>query len=232
VTDVTLARDQVLRTAVERRAEVRSARLALAAAELEEAVARNELLPSLDLVGGYTLLGLGGEPLDADEHDAYGDGLDRMSGGDYRAYTVGVRVEVPLSNVEARARHDREMIEVRRDQDELRRVVSDVALEVERTVGDVLSARKRAEAAHIARELAEENLTNQKKRYDVGMVTTTDVLQFQDDVTSAMAAEIAAVTDHARATAQLRRAEGTLLERYEVQVGMEDEPNVPWWEKF
>jgi outer membrane protein TolC len=232
VTAAAPARDEVLRTAVARRAEVRSARLALAAAELEEGVARNELLPSLDLVGGYTLLGLGGDPLDDDEHDAYADALDRMTGGDYRQYTVGLRVDVPLTNVEARARHDRETIEVRRNEDDLRRVVSDVALEVERAVGDVLSAHKRAEAARIARELAEENLANQHKRYEVGMVTTTDVLQFQDDVTRTMAAEVAAVTDHARATARLRRAEGTLLERYDVRVGMEDEPSVPWWERF
>jgi outer membrane protein TolC len=83
---------------------------------------------------------------------------------------------VPLSNVEARARHDRETIDVHRNEDELRRVVSDVALEVERTVGDVESARKRVEAARVARELAEENLRDQLKRYAVGMVTTTDVL--------------------------------------------------------
>jgi outer membrane protein TolC len=66
----------------------------------------------------------------------------------------------------------------------------------------------------------------------VGLVTTTDVLGFQDELTTAMAAEVSAVTDHARATARLRRAEGTLLERYEVQIGLEDEPAVPWWERF
>jgi outer membrane protein TolC len=232
VTDAALVRADVLRTAAERRPEVRNARLALAAAELQENVARNDLLPSLDVVGGYTLLGLGGDPLDSNEHDAYADALDRMTGGDFRYYSLGLRLEVPLSNVEARARHDREAIDVHRNEDELRRVVSDVALEVERTVGDVESARKRVEAARVSRELTEENLRDQLKRYEVGMVTTTDVLQFQDDVTSAMAAEVAAITDHARATAELRRTEGTLLERYEVRVGLEDEPAVPWWERF
>jgi outer membrane protein TolC len=232
VVDATFARADVLRTATERRPEVRNARLALAASELAEGVARNDLLPSLDLVGGYTLLGLGGDPLDSDEHDAYADALDRMTGGDFRYYSLGMRLEMPLSNAEARARHDREAIDVRRNEDELRRIVSDVALEVERAVGDVESARKRVEAARVARELAEENLRDQLKRYEVGMVTTTDVLQFQDEVTSAMAAEVAAITDHARATAELRRAEGTLLERYDVRVGFADEPAVPWWERF
>jgi outer membrane protein TolC len=182
VTDAALARADVMRTAAERRPEVRNARLALAAAQLQEGVARNDLLPDLDLVGGYTLLGLGGElrgpgdPLDSSDHDAYADALDRMTGGDYRYYSVGVRLEVPLSNVEARARHDRDEIEVRRSQDEVRRVVSDVALEVERTVGDVESARKCVEDVLVVRVLADENILDQLKLYEVGMVTTTEVL--------------------------------------------------------
>ncbi len=227
-----VARDRSLATAVERRPEVRAARLALAAAELRERAAKNALLPSLDLVGSYTLLGLGGKPVDAGEVESYAEALDRLASGDFFRFAIGVRLEVPLSNAGARARHAREAIAVTRAKDEVRRVVADVALEIERAAGDVESAAKRADAARIARELAEENFANQRKRYEVGMVTTTDVLEFQEDLADAMAAEAAAVADHARALARLRRAEGVLLDSYAIDVGFEDTPSEPWWARF
>jgi outer membrane protein TolC len=232
VRDLGLERDKLLRSAVERRPEVRSARLALANAELVKKQERNARLPALDFVGSYEALGLGGKPVDDDEVNSYAEALERLGSGDFFRYSLGLRLEVPLSNATARARYTKAMIDVRRRQDEVRQIVADVALEIERAAGDVASARKRIEAARVAGELARENLANQKKRYEVGMVTTTDVLEFQDRVISAMAAEAEALADHARASARLRRAEGTLLTEYDVIVGYEDAPELPWWGKF
>jgi outer membrane protein len=99
-------------------------------------------------------------------------------------------------------------------------------------VGDVASARERVAAAKVARELAEENLKNQRRRYEVGLVTTTDVLQYQDRAIRAMASEVGAIADHARFEALLERAQGTLLDRYGVDVSYEDAPDLPWWAKF
>jgi outer membrane protein TolC len=232
VLDQPLKRDEVLRTAIERRPEIRNARLVLDASRMREQVARNDLLPDLSLVGRYNVLGLGGEPVDKDEAESYSRALDRMTSGKYYDYGLGLRVDVPLSNAEARAQHDREVIQVGRDEDQLRQVVSDVALEVERTVGDVISARERVAAAKVARELAQENLRNQRRRYEVGLVTTTDVLQYQDRTIRAMASEVAAIADHARFEALLGRAQGTLLYQYGVDLSYEDTPDLPWWAKF
>ncbi len=238
-----------LRTAVEQRAEVRSARLEVASATLESRRTRNALLPSLNLVGNYELVGLGGRqaprqddpdtpgneavgPDSRDEVSAYDQALDNMLSGDYYRYLVGLELEVPLWNAQARSRNDLAEIEMHRRNDELRQVVSDIALEVEDSIGDVVSAFKRVTAARIARELAEENLRNQRKRYDVGMVTTTDILTFQDNLAAAMATEAEAVADHAVAVAALQRAQGTLLGGYEVSVRYKDVPDRPWWSRF
>jgi outer membrane protein TolC len=64
------------------------------------------------------------------------------------------------------------------------------------------------------------------------MLTTTDVLDFQEKLADAMATEARAITDHAKADADLRRAEGTLLEHYGIQVSFHHRPDVPWWGKF
>jgi outer membrane protein len=227
-------RSDSLRTAVERRARVRVADVDLSTAKLEEYRASTDLLPSLDLVGSYELVGLGGvnENNDPDEYDALGDSFDVLSSGDFFRYSVGLEFEVPLSNAAARARHTKSSIERKRQEESLRQTIADVALEVDAGAGDLAAAFKRVAAANLSRELAQENLRQQERRYEVGKVRTTDVLDFQEKLANAMASEARAITDHAKATADLRRAEGTLLEHFEIVVSFDSAPKIPWWAKF
>jgi outer membrane protein TolC len=88
------------------------------------------------------------------------------------------------------------------------------------------------DADDLARELAEQNLNDQKKRYEVGIVTTTDILDFQEKATNAMATEARAIADHATAIAELQRAEGSLLPHYGIRVEFADRPGKEWWSRF
>lgn len=236
-TPISLSRSRSATTAVERRAEVRAARLDLASAALDVKRAHSLLLPGLDFIIDWSFVGLAGRERNPAARDlalpgGYGDALSELSTTDFYRFFVGVEIDVPFSNIEAKSRLDDAEIEAWRERDELREVVSEIALEVEDAVGDVASALKRVAAARLARELAEENLRDQRKRYDVGMVTTTDILRFQDSLASAMAAEARAISDHAVATAELKRAEGTLLDEYGIDVSFEDQPDEPWWVRF
>jgi outer membrane protein TolC len=234
VVDQPVDRAQSLKIAIERRASVRASRIDMTTAQLNLDKTKTDLLPSLDLVGTYELVGLGGRRADGtpDEYDAYGDALDRLSSGDFYQYFVGLEFEVPLSNAAARARHTRSEIDLKRTQDEMRQTIADVALEVDAGAGDLIAAYQRVAAANLARKLAEENLRQQQRRYEVGMVTTTDVLDFQERLADAMAAEARAITDHAKAQADLMRAEGTLLDEFGIRVSFAGRPEVPWWGKF
>ena len=234
VIDRAIDRSASLKTAVERRAKVRAARVDLATSKLEERRARTDLLPSLDLVGSYELVGLGGvnENRMPDEEDALGDSFDLLSSGDFFRYTVGLELEVPLSNAAARARHTQASIETKRQEESLRQTIADVALEVDAGAGDLAAAYKRVAAANLSRELAQENLRQQERRYEVGKITTTDVLDFQEKLADAMATEARAITDHAKASADARRAEGTLLDFFEIRVSFDSAPEIPWWAKF
>jgi len=227
-----LDRQTSMKTAVVRRAEVRSARLDLATAKLDVSRAERLLLPGLDFVMNWHFQGLGGVPESASETEAYGEALNRVASTEFHRFFVGIEIEVPFTNIGAKSSLSQAEITERRQREELRDAVSGIALEVEDATGDVASAYKRVAAARVARELAEENLRNQQKRYDVGMVTTTDILRFQDNVATAMASEARAIADHAIALADLQRAEGTLLDEYGINVRFEDAPETPWWTRF
>ncbi|MFQ5351997.1 MAG: TolC family protein, partial [Candidatus Binatia bacterium] len=97
---------------------------------------------------------------------------------------------------------------------------------------NVESSFKRVGASRLARELAAENLANQQRRYQVGKLTTTDVLDFQQKLASAMAVEQRALNDHARATIRLQRATGILLDRFNIEVEAAETATLPWWARF
>jgi len=242
VTAVELDRAASLKTAVDCRAEIRGATYALGRSRLEEKNARNQRLPELNLVAHYGQLGLTGDakpvvdemgnvhysPYDGD----YGDSFKQWSDEDFNDYAVGLELEIPFGNAEARAALAQAEIDVRRASRELEQVVSSVALDVDRAIADVASAAKRVTASKAARELAEENLRNQTRRFELGAVTTKDVLDFQEKLSEAQASEVRAITDHARSVTRLRVADGTLLARFGLEIQSPDAPGQPWWYRF
>ena len=234
VTPIELDRENSLRTAAKRRAEIRGATIALGRQRLEEKRARNQKLPNLDFLTHYGLAGLSGDadgnitPYDGD----FADSLDDMFSNDFNEVAVGLELEIPLGNSEAKARFAATQIEVRRASRQLEQVISTVALEVERALTDVASAAKRVTASKAARDLAEENLRNQQRRFELGSVTTKDVLDFQEKLAESMAAQVRAITDHARAVTRLRRADGTLLARFGIEIERPEAPGRPWWSRF
>lgn len=233
-----------LAIAMEKRNEIIAARLALKSNELNVARSKNQLLPKLDLYGAYGINSLSGNPVPVTDPDdpgvvlvspfggSYGDALGRMFEGETYYYQGGVRIEVPIGNAGAEAAFTQSRVQEQQALFSYRQTVSEVALEVGQTVGDVISNLQRISQTRVARELSEENLRNQTKRYDVGMVTTTDLLIFQDQVARARLAEIQAVIDYNNSLAALERAQGTLLDRFNVKVADRGDTITPWWARF
>jgi outer membrane protein len=190
-------------------------------------VRRNNLLPGLDLKASYGLNGLSGRAVPQRSFDTgetvvtpfdgdYGRGLDRLSRNDFNSYSAGFAFTVPLGNNTAEAEYVQSQIDVRRGELGYRQLLTNVTLEVRKAVGDVRANSKRITATRLARELAAENLEQQHKRYEVGLATTKDLLDFQQRLTSARAEEIRALIDYNVSLAALRQAEGTLLEQFDI----------------
>lgn len=241
VTPIELDEDDALERALGERPEVLASVLGVEARQYSERAARNALLPRLDFVGSYGLAGLSGraQPVTfggtaappsvfaGKESEAY----DVLADGDFDGYSVGVRFEVPLSNARAKSEYARNRVQ--REQAELRHreLLSQVMLEVRDATARVVDSRKAIETSRVARDLAEENLRNQQKRHEVGIATTKDLLDFQTQLTEARFTEIQARVRHAIAVAAWRRAQGALLEQYQVVV-QHPSRGKPWFTWF
>lgn len=230
--------------AIASRPELIAARLDVNSRALLERAAQNQLLPRLDFVGSFGLNGLGGTNagpiqlgdiiINADPRvdDGYNSALNLLLDGRFYQYSAGVRLEVPINNAAAKAEYVQSRIASERSRLSLRQLEENVTLEIKTAIGNVEAHLKSIEATRVARELAEENVRNQLARFEVGLATTKDLIDFQEQLTRAQQAEIAALTAYNTDLAELRRVEGTLLDYRNVQVRRADPEDTPWWARF
>jgi outer membrane protein TolC len=242
--------DRSLKTALERRPEIEAARLDVKGKQLQRKVAENQLLPRLDFAGSIGLNGLGGNdagipvptpapgsPLTGFQPNpsalgGYSKSLDLLTNGDFYQYSAGAQIEIPIANAQAKADYALAKVNSQRSFLSLQELEENVTLQVKQAVTNLISVREGIDAVRLARETAEENLRNQKARYDVGLATTKDLLDYQDRLTQAKAAEVLTLTGYNTALAELRRAEGTLLDSLNIVVEQSKPEQPPWWARF
>ncbi len=243
VRDLETDEQAVLANAVGGRPELLQARYEVQNRAILAKVKRNNLLPQLDLSGSYGLNGLSGRAVPQFDFQTgetvvtrfggdYGRGLDRLASDEFNSYSAGVTLSFPLANAVAKAEYVQSQLELRRGELGYKQLLADVTLEVRKAVGDVRANSKRITATRLARELAQENLEQQRKRHDVGLATTKDILDFQEKLTAARAAETKALVDYNVSLAVLRQAEGTLLAQYDVVLAELPPSSTPLWARF
>jgi outer membrane protein len=250
VVPYTIDLERSLKTALEERPELLAARLDIRGAGLQRKIAENQLLPRLNFVGGIglnSISGTGQPPFALPQPGAtptpfavanpaliggYGHALGLLPDGRYYNYSAGVVVEVPLDNAAAKADYAQADVAFEQSRLSLRQLEESVTLEIKQAVNNLVTDLKSVDARRLARELEEENLRNQQARYDVGLATTKDLLDFQDRLTQARFLEIQALTQYNTDLAQMRRVDGSLLNARNVYIERPSPEPAPWWASF
>lgn len=228
-------RVSVLENALTRRPEILSANLKVQNQALQARYAENQLLPRLDLKAGAGLTGLSGELKPGESNPFtgnYGSAIDRMGSGNFYDYSVGIVLQFPLGNGQARSKFATARIGLDQAKARQRDLISQITLEIEKALGDMEANFKRVQATRLARELAEENLRGQEKRFEVGLVTLKDVIDFQSKALDAQGAELRAMVDYKNSVSRLMLAEGSLLDHYNIRVEGPKKESDPWWARF
>jgi HAE1 family hydrophobic/amphiphilic exporter-1 len=241
--------ERSLEVAEKNRPELTVARLDVKGKRIMRKVAENQLLPRLDFFGSVGLNGLGGNLSRAAKQrtpiagqigseanpqilGGYDRALELLTDGRFYQYSVGARIEVPIANAAAKADYAQAKVDTERAWLSLQEVEESVTLEVKQAVTNMESEIEGLPAVRVARELAEENLRNQQARYEVGLATTKDLLDFQEKMLQARASEVEALTGYNVALADLQRAEGTLLDERRILVERSKLETAPWWARF
>ena len=196
---VTLA--EALLAAGQQRPDLAQAEQAIAIAALEEDFTRNQRLPSLQLYGNVSLLGLD------DEADAvWPDDTD------YHDWEIGLLLELPLPNRAARANYRAARLAHRQARERARALRQTATREVADAIEDLQAAADRAVSSAEALELARRLLEAEETSFSLGRTESFNVLDAQAALASAERDDVRARTDYATALANLYRVRGDLLE--------------------
>jgi len=229
--------DAGVAAALQNRPEVRGAIYAAANARINYDWARNQMLPQLDLNANYGYSGLGGPTRTAGPDGVFGtsddvilsggysDAFSQVRHGDFRNWSVGLTLGIPIGNRAARGAAGVARWSLEGNLASLEQLRQNVTVEVRNAARAMETARQSIAAAGKARELAERNVDAAKKKYDNGLITSFEVLSIQNDLASARSAELQALTQYRNATVAYHRAVGDLLSWKEVQV--DDLASVP-----
>jgi outer membrane protein TolC len=212
--------------ALRRRPEVAAQAERRKQAEIQEAVAGNRTMPSLDLSVSAGLSGLAGSPNPNPLFPSsvsvfqgnYRDSLDQMVSGNYYNWFVGLKTELPW-------RFDREKAEWARARSALaeQRLLEEglslrIRAEVRKGRRDLESALERIAASRVSAAAAGKNLEAEEQKLALGRSTTVEVLRFQQNLSEALLAEVRAQVDAYAAQTRLWRAVGTILDREGIDI--------------
>ena len=165
-------------------------------------VAKNNLLPEVNLVGSLGFNGLGGD---------YGHSYDDQYTGDHPAWTMGVEVTVPLLYLEPVATYRQAKYAQRQAEVNIEQVKQTVAISVRTALRSVETNRKRIDATREGSIFAREQLQAEVEKFKVGQSTTFDVLYYQDQLATALKNEIQALSDWRVSVTALYRTTGRIL---------------------
>ena len=99
-----------------------------------------------------------------------------------------------------------------------------IVVEVREAVRLINTDKKRVQAARVARNLAEEKLSAEEKKFEVGLSTSFNVLEFQTDLAEEQSKELKAVIDFNKSKINLRKVQATTLEKYDIRMTSDPGP--------
>jgi outer membrane protein TolC len=187
--------------AVAERSELVQQRFVIEAADVRHSRARSEKHPGLDLDLSAVSRGF-----DA----SAGDAFDKAAGYEFPTYGAALVFNVPLGNKTARYAEKAAWAQLRQARLQYNELESTIVGEVRESVRQVGYQAEAVRAAMKSRELAERQLSAEQARYQEGLSTTFQVLQFQQDYVAAMSREKLTRVNYAKASIALLFSQGIL----------------------
>ena len=191
-----------IETALKMRPEINQAKRDIQRGELEIVRTKNGLLPRMDL---FITLGKTGyaNSFFKSVGDIPRDGYDAL---------IGVNLEYPISNRDARARHSRAMLQRNQAEKALSNLIQLVELDVLDAYIEIQRTKDQIAASVATKRLQEEKLRIETEKFRVGRSTNLMVSQAQRDLLGSRIDEVEAVINYIKALINFHHMEGTVLE--------------------
>ena len=201
--DRNISLQKSIETALENRPEVFEQGLDIANARIKVMQKKNQLLPKLDFEAGIRYQGLAGNK---------GNAIDRAFSQDFQSEFYGIMFEVPLGNREARSNYSKAKLEERQTIFNTRKIRQEIVVEVRKAVRQINTNAERIKASKKAKELSQERLVAEEKKFKVGRSTSLEVIRAQADLAVSEGRATNALVDYQISLGDLDAVLGTILE--------------------
>ena len=174
--------------------------------------ALRDRLNELSVLAGLSPLAVPpAQTLPQDLIGGYGQSLQNLFGNQFNNFRVGVQFSLPLRNRTAEAQLGRSLVEAERIATQRAQLEQTIQVEVRNALQALQSAQARLRSAAVARTASEKQYESEKRKLDAGQSTVFLVLERQTALTAAKGNELRAQTEINKATAELQRAMGNVL---------------------
>ncbi len=216
--------DELVQTALKNSPDYASSLIDLTNREINKSAAKNALLPSVDLFGFYGASAVGGVPNPAvcggtcPPTNGYGSTFGSLFDSSGPDKGVGISLNIPIRNRAAQADQVRSELEYRQAELRLQQQQNTININVRNAQFAVQQNKARVEAAIAGRELAQQSLDAEQKRYQLGASTSFNVLQAQRDLVQSESNYVAAVSAYEKSRVALDQVTGLTLQRNNISL--------------
>ena len=235
-----------VKEAWQKRPEMQQAELNLKNAATEVKATKNGLLPQLNVFGLYQQTGLGGTGVVCTANCGFlqpgkvtqlfpvglGYDLENMIEARFPTYEAGINLTLPIRNRAAQAADATAQLNERQQETNYRQLQNTIFLSVRNAQIALQQGRAQVAAAENARALAQEALTDETKKYQLGASIAYNVVLRERDLTSAQGSELRARINLLEAELSFNQALGRTLDVNHIvlaglRVNASPAPNIP-----
>jgi outer membrane protein len=224
--------EDAIKEAITKRPDVLQSGTTLKADDINVRATKNALLPVLNLSGEYASQGLAGTSHPCTTPGVQGcpatpprqmvsglpTSLGDMFTGVYPEYNAQLSLTIPIRNRQAQSDNVTALLTARQDETRYRQVVNNVAIDVHNTQIVLEQARVTLAAASKTRDLDQQTLDAEQKKYQLGASTLFNIVSDQNTLAAAASAEVRARINLAEAKVNFDRAMGRTLEVYNITI--------------
>lgn len=201
--------DESIRMALNNSEQLKQLRKALEIQQLSVTASENQLLPELGVQGSIELTGT-----DEDFAGSFSD----FAGFNEYSFNVGASFSYPLGNVAAQSSAKKARLELDKSRLSIQSAEQAIINQVKQAVRGVETSYRLVEASEIALQLAQQQLDAEQKKFNEGLSTNFQVLQFQGSLASSRSRYTQAITSYNQALVGLEQLTGTTLQRHNIVV--------------
>ena len=216
--------DGAIRKAIDSRTDVKLAKNSIEKSDINLKYFRSQVLPEINANVSYQANGVGGSqltpvsftgtsdtPRSVIAQRGYGTVLGDVFSNQYPTWTVGVSVAYPLGGNTQQTNLARAKLQYSQAEQQLKNLEMQIGTQVRDAARQVQTNAKRVESARVARDLAEQKLAAEEKKFAAGIQISFFVFQAQRDLAQARTNEVKAIADYNKSVVDFEAIQETSL---------------------